>query len=56
MNTIKKLGLLSPASKALDASINATAVPVPTRIFITAENNSDIQYPQGQVVLTTARR
>ena len=52
-NPVKKLGQLSPQSKSLKASLSATATSEPKRIFITAENDINIQYPDGQVVLTT---
>lgn len=54
-NTIKKLGLLEPRSKALDASLTTTAVANPNRVFVTAENNPEIQYPGGTEVLATKR-
>lgn len=55
-NTIKKLGLLEPSSKALDASLSTTAVANPNRIFVTAESSPEIQYPGGTEVLATERR
>lgn len=59
-STAKKLGQISPSSgtfsKALKATLSATSVDEPSRVFITAENNADIQYPQGEVILTTERR
>lgn len=51
----KKLGQLKPASKSLKASLNATETTQPTDVFITAEDNADVQYPDGQVVLTTKK-
>lgn len=54
-NTIKKLGLLEPRSKSLDASLSATAVADPGRIFVTAEDSPEIQYPGGTEVLATKR-
>ena len=52
-NSVKKLGLLEPSSKNLDASLTATAVASPDRVFITAENSPETQYPGGTEVLTT---
>lgn len=56
----KKVGQISIAtglfSKALKGSLSTTSVTEPTRIFITAEDNIDVQYPTGQVVLTTQER
>lgn len=54
-NTIKKLGLLEPRSKSLDASLSATAVADPNRIFVTAEDSPETQYPGGTEVLATKR-
>lgn len=55
-NTIKKLGLLEPRSKALNASLTTTAVTNPNRIFVTAENSPEIQQPVGTEVLATRQR
>ncbi len=59
-NSAKKLGLLNPSSnllsKALKADLSTTAVAKPTRVFVTAENNTDIQYPAGIELLTTTRQ
>lgn len=55
-NTIKKLGLIEPSSKNLKASLNATAVADPSRVFITAESSPETQYPGGTEVLDTQRR
>lgn len=55
-NSIKKLGLLEPRSKNLDATLTATVVDSPSRIFITAENSPEIEYPNGTEVLATNRR
>ena len=54
-DSAKKLGQLKPASKSLKASLNATETTEPTDVFITAEDNADVQYPDGQVVLTTKK-
>lgn len=55
-NDVKKLGLLEPRSKALEASLTATSVESPDRIFITAEGSPDTQYPGNTEVLATKRR
>ncbi|WP_460671992.1 hypothetical protein [Larkinella ripae] len=52
-NSIKKLGQLTPSGKALQADLSTTTVTNPDQIFITAEDNTDIPYPDGPVVLTT---
>ena len=56
-NAVKKLGQLSPGSgmlsKSLKASLSATSVTEPTRVFITAEEGVDRQVPEGQIILTT---
>lgn len=56
-NTFKNLGLLKSSSgflsKALKASLNTVTSFQPKRIFITAEDDGDINYPYGQTVLTT---
>jgi len=53
----KKLGQISPSSgllsKALKASMSATVITEPKRVFITAEDNIDVSFPGGQTVLTT---
>jgi biopolymer transport protein ExbD len=49
----KKLGQLMPNGKALKATLSATSVDQPKRVYITAEDNADVQYPDGQVILTT---
>ncbi len=40
-------------SKALKASLNAISSFKPTRIFITAEDRSDIEYPGSYTILNT---
>lgn len=42
-------------SKALKSSLNTVTSFKPTAFFITAENHSDIQYPDGEVVLKTGQ-
>ncbi len=54
-NSAKKLGQLAPSGKALKGSLSATAVEKPDDIFITAEDDADINYPKGDVVLTTRK-
>jgi len=59
-NNVKKLGLLKPSStmisKALKASLSAPAASEPVRVFITAERDTEVQYPVGDEILVTARR
>ena len=54
---VKKLGQITTSSsllsRALKGELTATSVKEPTRVFITAENNVNIDYPEGQTVLTT---
>ena len=52
-NSAKKLGQLMPNGKALKAELKATTIDEPRTIFITAEDNADVQYPDGQTILTT---
>ena len=56
-NGIKNLGQLKSSSgvfsKTLKSSLNTTTPFKPLSFFITAENASDITYPDGQVVLKT---
>ena len=56
---VKKLGQITTSSgmlsKALKGELKATSVTEPTRVFITAENNASIEYPDGQIVLTTKK-
>ena len=56
-NPTQNLGLLKTASplfmKAYKASLKTVSTFRPSKIFITAENGADLQYPQGQTVLTT---
>lgn len=57
-NNIKNIGQITSSkgflSKALKGSISTVSPHYPTKIFITAENNGNISYPQGETVLTTA--
>lgn len=54
---VKKLGRIDPSSgtfsKALKASLSAIATTEPTKIFISAEDNAEVTYPVGEIVLTT---
>lgn len=58
-NPVKKLGQIDSSSgtfsKALKGSLSATSVAEPTKVFITAENNAEVTYPTGEVVLTTKK-
>jgi hypothetical protein len=55
----KKIGQITTStglfSKALKAELNATETEKPDRIFITAEDDAGIQYPDGPTILTTKR-
>jgi hypothetical protein len=55
----KKIGQITTSSglfsKALKAELNATETEKPDRVFITAENDANVQYPDGPTVLTTKR-
>jgi hypothetical protein len=55
--TPKNIGQINPStrlfSKKMKASLKATATARPTRIFVTAEDYANIQYPGMQVVLRT---
>jgi hypothetical protein len=54
---IKNMGqLLSSSglfSKSMKASFETVTAFKPTKVFITAENEGTVQYPSGQLVLTT---
>lgn len=56
-NGNKNIGQLKTSSgllsNALKSSLNTVTSFKPTGFFITAEDDADIQYPGGQVVLTT---
>ena len=56
-NPVKKLGQIDTSSgmlsKAMKASLSATSVAEPSKIFITAEDNAEVNYPTGQIILTT---
>lgn len=54
-NSIKKLGQLTPSGRTLKANLSATAVDKPDRVFITAEDDAEISYPAGDVILTTRK-
>ena len=53
--SVKKLGQLNPSGKALKGSMRATAVNKPDDVFITAEDDPEISYPSGDIVLTTKK-
>jgi hypothetical protein len=56
-NSTKNIGQITTSSsmfsKALKGEVKATATSMPSRIFITAEDDGNIQYPGPQMVLTT---
>ena len=58
-NPVKKLGRLDPSpgtfSKSLKGSMTALATTKPTKVFLTAEDNAEVAYPTGEVILTTNR-
>ena len=41
-------------SKKLEASMETSSSYKPAKIFITAEENTEVQYPSDEVILTTA--
>ncbi|GAB3901259.1 hypothetical protein GCM10028825_53340 [Spirosoma agri] len=51
----KKLGQLVPTGKVLKAELKATTIAEPRTVFITAEDNADVLYPDGQIILTTRK-
>jgi hypothetical protein len=55
---VKNLGQLnsdrSMLSKKLKASFETVSPVKPTKIFITAEDNSSVQYPGNELILTTS--
>lgn len=50
----RNIGLITSSNK-LNVSFETTSTLQPTRIFITAEEDEQIQYPGSMVVLTTDR-
>jgi hypothetical protein len=56
-NSTKNIGQITTSSsmfsKALKGEVKATATSMPSRIYITAEDDGNIQYPGSQMVLTT---
>jgi len=56
-NRVRNIGQIKSSkklfSKALKASISTVTPLYPTKFFITAENDGDISYPEGETVLTT---
>jgi len=53
-NPVQKLGRIDPSS-SLKGSLTALATVKPTKLFITAEDNAEVTYPTGEVVLTTKK-
>lgn len=56
-NTTKNLGRLNSSKpifgKAYSAKLKTVTTYQPSRFFVTAENENELRYPQGQEVLTT---
>ena len=56
-NSTKNIGILNSSSsllsKTLKASLHTVSPFKPTRIYVTAEDDSKITYPAGETVLTT---
>lgn len=56
-NITQNLGRLSSSSgfffSTLEGELNTISASEPAYVFITAEDASNIQYPQGTVVMTT---
>jgi hypothetical protein len=56
-NNTKNIGQIisssGPLSSKMKASFETVSSFRPTKIFITAENESNVQYPSSEVVLTT---
>ncbi len=56
---VKNLGQINSStkmfSKSLKASFESVSPVKPTKIFITVEDNSSVQYPGNELVLTTNR-
>jgi hypothetical protein len=54
---IKKLGQIKPTtsllSKAYKGELKTTSTSKPRKVFITAEDNVDLEYPSNDLVLTT---
>ena len=53
-NPVKKLGRIDPSS-SLKASLTALTTTEPTKLFITAEDNAEVTFPTGEMVLTTKK-
>ena len=54
----QNIGRLNSAmshSKKLVASLEATSPFKPIKIFITAEDDANVQFPNGEVVLSTSK-
>lgn len=54
-DSVTKVGQLTPSGKALEGTLSGTSVKKPDDVFITAEDNADIQNPEGQIILTTKK-
>lgn len=54
-NSVKKLGQITPRGKTLKGELTATVIDKPDQVFVTAEDNPEIEYPAGDVILTTRK-
>ena len=56
-NAARNIGKISSSmgtlSKQLKASVETASATKPTRIFITAEDDPSVQYPNSQIILST---
>lgn len=57
-NITKKIGQITTSSsmisQTLKSSLQTVSAVKPTKVFITAEDDANIQYPGGQMVMSTA--
>lgn len=54
-SSVKKLGQIAPRSKALKGELKTTSTDKPKEVYITAENDANTTYPNGDIILTTKR-
>ncbi|MFD1143673.1 hypothetical protein ACFQ4C_21270 [Larkinella insperata] len=55
-NPTQKLGQLLPRSKELKADLSATVTSKPTQVYLTAEDDAQVQQATGPVILSTNDR